>query len=188
METGYSDSRHPDEVKFSLNLLDDLKRRDFTVNALAYNPFKGQLVDEFNGVQDIKDKVIRTVGNANERFGEDALRLLRAVRFSTQLNFALSQEVMEGVIHSSKLLENISWERKRDEFTKIIMSDEPMVGIGLLERLGLLEYVVPELREGIGNIQGGEHIYDVFEHTLHALGHAAEKRASFGASTSSPFS
>jgi tRNA nucleotidyltransferase (CCA-adding enzyme) len=175
LEAGYSDGRHPDEVSFSLNLQDDLKRRDFTVNALAYNPDKGQLIDLFNGVQDIKDKIIRTVGDANERFGEDALRLLRAVRFSTQLGFALSAETMLGVIHSKDLLKPISWERKRDEFTKIVMSDEPMVGVGLLEKLGLLEYVVPELREGLGCIQGGEHIYDVFEHLLQALGHAAGK-------------
>ncbi len=175
LDVGYSDNRHPDHVKFSLNLLDDLKRRDFTVNALAYSPTKGQLIDEFNGVRDITDKVIRAVGDTNERFREDALRMLRAVRFSTQLNFALSAETMEGVIHNSHLLKHISWERKRDEFTKIIMSPDPMIGIGLLERLGLLEHIIPELREGIGNIQGGEHIYDVFEHMLHALGHASEK-------------
>ncbi len=174
-DIGYSDNRHPDQVKFSLNLLDDLKRRDFTVNALAYNPFNGQLVDEFDGVRDIKDKIIRAVGDAHERFKEDALRMLRAVRFSTELGFALDVQIMEEVFHSRTLLEHISWERRRDEFTKIINSKEPMIGVGLLEKLGLLEYIIPELREGIGCVQGGVHIYDVFEHSLHALDHAAKK-------------
>jgi tRNA nucleotidyltransferase (CCA-adding enzyme) len=175
LETGYTDSRHPDDVSFSLNLLDDLKRRDFTVNALAYNPTNGQLVDEFYGVRDMKDKVIRTVGDANERFSEDALRMLRAVRFSTQLGFTISAETMQGVVDNSKLLEHISWERKRDEFTKIIESPEPMVGIAFLEKLGLLDYIVPELKQGIGCEQGGAHKYDVFEHLVQALGHAAQK-------------
>jgi poly(A) polymerase/tRNA nucleotidyltransferase (CCA-adding enzyme) len=175
LEAGYTDSRHPDEVSFSHNLLDDLKRRDFTVNAMAYNPNQGQLVDEFNGVRDLTDKLIRTVGDANERFQEDALRMLRAIRFSTQLGFTISAETMQGIVDNSKLLDNISWERRRDEFTKIIESPEPMVGIGFLERLKLIEYIVPELLEGVGCEQGGAHIYDVFTHLLQALGHAAEK-------------
>jgi tRNA nucleotidyltransferase (CCA-adding enzyme) len=174
-ESDYSDNRHPDEVKFSLNLLDDLKRRDFTVNAMAYNPTKGLLIDEFGGESDIKDKIIKTVGDSNERFREDALRLLRALRFSTQLGFTISSETLQGIVENSKLLANISWERKRDEFTKIIESKDPVLGIGMMEKLGMLQYVVPELREGIGCVQGGEHIYDVFEHLLQALGHASEK-------------
>ena len=187
LEAEYSDNRHPDEVRFSLNLLDDLKRRDFTVNALAYNPTKGQLVDEFNGVLDIKDNVIRTVGEPAQRFREDALRMLRAIRFSTQLGFAISSETMQGVTENAKLLEKISWERKRDEFTKIIESPEPMIGVGMMEKLGLLEFVVPELREGIGNMQGGAHIYDVFEHLLQALGHAADKKMSLALRLSALF-
>jgi tRNA nucleotidyltransferase (CCA-adding enzyme) len=175
IEAEYTDNRHPEEVKFSLDLQDDLKRRDFTVNALAYSPSKGQLVDEFGGLKDIKDKIIRTVGNPGERFSEDALRLLRAVRFSTQLGFTISSETMQGVVEHSQLLKNISWERKRDEFTKIIESNDPMIGVGFMERLGLLLHVIPELREGIGCEQGGEHIYDVFEHLLQACGHAAGK-------------
>ncbi len=175
IEAAYVDNRHPESVQFSLNLKDDLKRRDFTVNALAYSPSKGQLVDDFDGLKDIKDKIIRTVGESGERFSEDALRLLRAVRFSTQLGFTISFETMQGISEHAQLLKNISWERKRDEFTKIIESPEPMIGIGFLERLGLLSFVVPELREGIGCEQGGEHIYDVFEHLLQACGHAAGK-------------
>jgi putative nucleotidyltransferase with HDIG domain len=101
--------------------------------------------------------------------------MLRAIRFSTQLGFAISVETMQGVVENSGLLKHISWERKRDEFTKIIESTDPMIGVGLLEKLGLLEHIVPELREGIGCEQGGVHIYDVFEHLLQALGHAAGK-------------
>jgi poly(A) polymerase/tRNA nucleotidyltransferase (CCA-adding enzyme) len=179
IEAEYNDNRHPESVHFSLNLQDDLKRRDFTVNALAYSPSKGQLVDDFGGLKDIKDKIIRTVGEPKERFSEDALRLLRAVRFSTQLGFTISSETMQGVAECASLLKNISWERKRDEFTKIIESNEPVIGIGFLERLGLLEFVIPELREGIGCEQGGEHIYDVFEHLLQACGHAAGKNWPF---------
>lgn len=175
IEGEYMDKRHPEKVLFSKHIEDDLKRRDFTINALAYNPSKGQLIDLYGGLRDIKDKVIRTVGEAGERFDEDALRVLRAIRFSTQLDFALSEETISGILSKGKLLEEISWERKRDEFVKILLSPSPMIGIGLLQKLNLLPYLVPELLEGVGCEQKGEHIYDVFEHLLHALGHAGEK-------------
>ncbi len=174
-EAKYTDFRHPDEVKFSDKLEDDLKRRDFTVNAMAYSVSKGHLEDLFDGLKDIKDKSIRTVGDAGERFSEDALRILRAVRFSCELGFIISHETMEAIVDNSKLLAHISAERIRDEFVKIIMSPEPMVGIGMLSKFGLLKHIIPELEEGIGCEQGGAHIYDVFEHLLHALGHAADK-------------
>ena len=174
-EAKYTDNRHPDEVKFSENIEEDLKRRDFTVNALAYSISKGELIDLFDGLKDIKDKLLRTVGAPSERFGEDALRMLRAVRFSVQLGFVVSSETLEGVFHNADLLKNISKERIRDEFTKIIMSPDPMMGIGLLSKLGLLKHFIPELEEGIKCEQKGEHIYDVYEHLGHALQHAAEK-------------
>jgi putative nucleotidyltransferase with HDIG domain len=175
IEAKYTDFRHPDEVKFSKHIEDDLKRRDFTINALAYNPHKGQLIDLYKGQQDIKDKVIRAVGEPKDRFNEDALRMLRAVRFSTQLDFAISYETMNAIVENSKLLKNISSERIRDEFTKIIESKNPSSGIILLQKLGLLKYIIPELEEGIGCEQGGAHIYDVFEHLLGALNHASDK-------------
>jgi len=185
IESEYSDNRHPDEVKFSDNLEDDLKRRDFTVNALAYSPviasakeddsIKDIFVDLYKGQQDIKDKIIRTVGDASDRLKEDALRMLRAVRFACQLSFVISHETMEAIIQHADLLKHISAERIRDEFEKIIMSPDPMIGIGMLAKFGLLKHIIPELEEGIGCEQKGEHIYDVFEHILHALGHAAEK-------------
>ncbi len=178
IEAKYSDFRHPDEVRFSNNIEDDLKRRDFTINALAYNAHKGLIIDLYKGQNDIKDKVIRAVGDAPLRFNEDALRMLRAVRFSTQLDFAISYETMNAIVDNSHLLKNISMERVRDEFTKIIESKKSTQGIALLQKLKLLQYIIPELEEGIGCKQGGAHIYDVFEHILHALGHAAEKNFS----------
>ena len=174
-ETKYSDFRHPDEINFSKNIEDDLKRRDFTINSLAYNPDKGQIVDLYKGQEDIKDKVVRAVGSANDRFQEDALRMLRAIRFSVQLDFALSYDTMQAIVDNSGLIKNISFERIRDELTKIIESPNPVAGMGLLQKLGLLKYIIPELEEGIGCEQKGAHIYDVWEHLLHALDHAARK-------------
>ncbi|MES2931020.1 MAG: HD domain-containing protein [Patescibacteria group bacterium] len=194
IEGKYSDFRHPDEVRFSETIDEDLKRRDFTINAMAYNPnkgpasvslrtgrqegeqYKGHLIDLFNGLKDIKDKIIRAVGNANDRFNEDALRMMRAIRFSAQLNFTISSDTISALVDNSQLLQNISSERVRDEFTKIILSDNPVIGVGMLSKLGLLKYIIPELEEGIGCEQKGEHIYDVWEHLLHALGHAADKK------------
>ena len=183
LEATYSDFRHPDEVQFSDKLQDDLKRRDFTVNSIAYDVLKDIIVDPYNGQQDIKDKSLRAVGEATERFQEDALRMLRAVRFACQLGpstgsgqvFTISHETLVAIGENAHLIKNVSFERIRDEFEKIILSPEPMIGIGLLSRLGLLKHFIPELEEGIGCEQKGEHIYDVFEHMLHALGHASEK-------------
>ena len=175
-ESKYSDNRHPDTVQFAKTLSEDLKRRDFTINALAYDFYKGQIVDEWGGMSDIKDKVIKTVGDANERFQEDALRMARAVRFSTQLGFAINGDTLSAITQNKDLIKNVSSERIRDEFEKIIMSPDPVMGIGLLQKLGLLTHIIPELEEGVGCEQKGEHIYDVFEHVLHALGHASEKK------------
>ncbi len=174
IEAKYSDFRHPDEVKFSDKLEDDLKRRDFTVNAMALDA-QGNLVDLYEGIKDIKDKTLKTVGEPDERFGEDALRMLRAVRFAVQLNFSISHETMESIIKNANLVKEISEERIRDEFVKIIMSPNPSAGIAMLEKFGLLKYVARELEEGIGCEQLGEHIYDVWDHLLHALQHAADK-------------
>jgi len=174
IEAQYSDFRHPDEVKFSDKIEDDLQRRDFTINAMALND-KGHLIDLYKGQEDLRDKVIRAVGDPNERFQEDALRMLRAIRFATQLDFAIDYNTMNAIVDNSHLLKNISGERIRDEFVKIIESGKPSMGIAMLSKLGLLKYVIPELEEGIGCIQGGAHIYDVFEHCLQALDHAANK-------------
>lgn len=173
-EANYSDNRHPDTILFSKDIEDDLKRRDFTINAMAFSS-KGHFIDLFGGIKDIKDKVVRAVGDADERFQEDALRMLRAIRFSTQLGFAINYETMQAVEKNAELIKNISSERIRDDFTKIIESPHGTQGIGLLQKLGLLKYIIPELEEGIGCDQGGAHIYDVFEHLLGALGNATDK-------------
>ncbi len=176
-EGKYTDNRHPDSVQFSQNIEDDLQRRDFTINAMALNA-KGQLIDLYKGQEDLRDKIIRTVGDPDTRFKEDALRLLRAIRFSTELDFAVSYETMESIVRNADLLGNISQERIRDEFVKIIASRNGVQGVAMLQKLGLMKHIVPELAEGIGCEQGGAHIYDVFEHLLGALGHAIDKNYS----------
>ncbi len=174
IEAKYSDFRHPDEIKFSDNLEDDLKRRDFTINSIALSS-KGHLIDLFNGIKDIKNKTLKAVGNPDDRFAEDALRMLRAVRFSCQLNFSVSYETTESILKNSDLIRKISAERIHDEFVKIIMSSNPASGIVMLQKFNLLKNIIPELEEGINCEQGGEHIYDVWNHLLHALSHAANK-------------
>ncbi|MGH7249604.1 MAG: CCA tRNA nucleotidyltransferase, partial [Minisyncoccia bacterium] len=159
---------------FSDKLEDDLKRRDFSVNAMALDP-KGHLTDMFNGLKDIKDKMLVTVGNPEDRFNEDALRMLRSVRFACQLGFSVSYETTESILKNSNLIKKISAERIHDEFIKIIMSPNPASGLVMLQKFGLLKNIIPELEEGIGCEQSGEHIYNVWEHLLMALQHAADK-------------
>ena len=177
IEGKYTDFRHPDEIKFSSNIEDDLKRRDFTINAMAFSPIndKDVLKDIFDGIKDIKDKVVRAVGNPDERFNEDALRMLRAIRISLQIDFSIASETAESILKNSFLIKNISQERIRDEFIKIINSNNPSAGMMMLQKFGLLKHIIPELEEGIGCEQLGEHIYDVWNHLLHALQHAADK-------------
>ncbi len=185
VETKYSDFRHPDEVKFSEKLEDDLKRRDFTVNAMAFRVkghtndsnknTNGQMVDLYEGQKDIKDRILKSVGNPDDRFREDALRMLRAVRISLQLGFSVSYESSESILRNADLIKKISKERIRDEFLKIISSEHPSVGMVMLQKFGLLKHIIPELEEGIDCRQGGEHIYDVWNHLLNALQHSADK-------------
>jgi poly(A) polymerase/tRNA nucleotidyltransferase (CCA-adding enzyme) len=176
LEGEYSDNRHPNSVIFSQKIEDDLKRRDFTVNSLAYSTSKNEIIDLYEGKKDIKDKVIRTVGDSGLRFKEDGLRILRAVRLSTELEFEIHPDTERAIVENSSLLKNISKERIRDEFTKIIMSENPMKGLIVLNKLGLLEYITPELLESIGVEQGGIHAYDVWEHLLRSLQHSADKK------------
>ncbi len=175
-ETTYSNFRHPDEVIFSGNLHDDLLRRDFTMNAIAYNVSKQEIVDPYEGEEDIRRHLIRTVGKPEDRFHEDALRVMRAVRFGAELGFAIEMETMNAVVKFAYRLEKIAAERIRDEFIKIIMSERPMEGIILLERTKVLSFIMPELEQGLGCEQNGDHIYEVWEHNLRALQHAAERK------------
>ncbi len=175
LEAKYSDKRHPDEVKYAKKLEDDLSRRDFTVNAMAMND-KKKITDLFDGQKDLKNKIIRTVGNPEERFSEDALRILRAVRFAATLGFAIEEKTAEAIKKNSVWLEAISKERIRDEFVKIIMSDNAAVGVDLLRELGMLKFVLPELMENYGVGQNKHHIYDCYTHAIKALEFTAKKK------------
>ena len=178
-ESGYSDARRPDEVLFGVSLDEDLTRRDFTVNAIAYRIKDNSLVDPFNGQTDARDKRLRAVGEATQRFEEDALRMMRAVRLAVELDFTIEAETMAAIAQNAGNLEKISKERIRDEFSRIIKSAQPMQGIVFLEKLGLLPYVLPEIAEGIGVEQNQAHAYDVYEHNLRSLQHAADKEYPF---------
>lgn len=186
IEGKYTDKRHPDEVRFADNLSDDLWRRDFTINAMAMAA-DGKIVDEHEGRQDIEAGLIRTVGNPAERFGEDALRMMRAVRFTVQLDFEIEKETFQATKDNAKWLEAIAKERIQDELVKIIMSDRPQEGIQLLEDTGLLRYIMPEFREGLGVEQNLHHIYNVWEHNLLALKYSADKKYSLAVRLASLF-
>ncbi|MDO8676229.1 MAG: HD domain-containing protein [Candidatus Azambacteria bacterium] len=172
IEEKYTDKRHPDVVKFTKKLEDDLSRRDFTVNAIAYDGKK--FIDPFDGQKDIAVKIIKTVGDSKERFNEDALRLMRAVRFAVQLNFKIDKKTVEGIKENSGDIVAISKERIRDEVTKIIKTENAMVGIEMLSEFGLLKHIMQEIEEGLNVGQNKHHIYTVWEHNLRALDWAAK--------------
>jgi tRNA nucleotidyltransferase (CCA-adding enzyme) len=175
LEGKYSDARRPDSVEFSQNIHDDLKRRDFTINALAYSPTKGELLDLYLGLKDLSSRVIRAVGEPKERFAEDALRILRAVRIGAELGFSIDQKTEEAMAACADQLAKISKERIRDELVRIIASPQPMAALVFSHKIGILQYVLPELEQGIGVEQNQAHSFDVFEHNLRALQHAADK-------------
>ncbi len=179
LESAYSDNRHPDNVSFSDTIYDDLSRRDFTMNAIALDPETFEIIDPFHGKQAIEKQMIISVGDAKDRFTEDALRIMRAIRFSAQLGFTVSSETMNAISETRELLNNVSAERIRDEFIKIINSDAPAIALFHMKQLGLLEIVLPEIIPAIGCEQGGVHIYDVFDHLVYALQHAADKKFPF---------
>ncbi|MDE2079621.1 MAG: HD domain-containing protein [Patescibacteria group bacterium] len=196
VEGKYTDKRHPDEVKFAETIEEDLSRRDFTVNAMALSltfDVRGskkksvgalyiehstpnlELVDPFGGQADLKAGVIRAVGDPAARFDEDALRLLRAVRFAAELGFRIETKTREALAAKAPLLEMVAKERIRDEFSKLIMSPDAAKGILLFEDAGLLKFVLPELCDGIGVSQNKHHIYTVFEHNVKALDYSAKQ-------------
>ena len=178
-ETTYSDGRHPDSVTFSDSINEDVKRRDFTINAMAYDPISNILVDNYEGQKDLKTKIIKTVGDAEERFGEDALRIMRAVRFSAQLGFICENETILALKKGALNLEKISVERIRDEFIKIVDADYAKDGLEMLRSYGLLEYIIPELLEGVDMEQGGAHDFDVWTHLVKSLEHGTNKQYPF---------
>lgn len=176
LESSYSDARHPDKVEWGNSVEEDLARRDFTINAIAYDIEKDELVDPYDGQKDLEKKIIRTVGSPAERFSEDALRMLRALRLASELNFALDLETQSEIGEHANLLEKISKERIRDEFVKIVMSDNPAIALDMAARLGLLYFISPEFEKGIGVEQNKAHAYTVWEHLLRSLNHAAAKK------------
>ena len=167
IDGNYSDSRRPDSVAFTRSLEEDLKRRDFTINAMAYNNEVG-LIDPFNGMEDIKYHKIRCVGRAEDRFSEDALRILRAIRFASQLGFVVDSDASLNIHKMYKNLENISIERINSEFCKIAASSDFCVQMVLYHEVFSL--FIPEIKDMFGFQQNNPyHIYDVWNHTVHAV-------------------
>ncbi len=180
-EAKYTDKRHPDEIRFAKTIEEDLARRDFTINAIAIGQKienrrqKIEVVDPFGGQEDLKNKIIRAVGRAEERFNEDALRMMRAVRLAVILGFEIEKETAEAIQKNSVWIKHISQERARDELLKIIMSERAMEGVELLRKLSLLRYILPELEEGYEVGQNKHHIYSCYEHNLKSLDFTAKK-------------
>lgn len=175
IESTYSDNRRPDEVEFAKTLEEDLSRRDFTMNALALD-IKNNLIDPFDGQSDIEKKIIKAVGNPTERFDEDALRMMRTVRLASELNFTIEAKTFAAIKTKNSLIENISIERVRDEFVKIVMSDHPEHGIQMLHDTKLLSHFLPELELGIGIEQNHHHTLTVWEHNLKAVDTCPSKK------------
>jgi len=164
----YSNGRHPDSVKFVRNVKDDVERRDFTINGLLYN---GQdIIDYVGGLSDLKQKKIRAIGKADDRFRDDSLRMMRCIRFSCQLGFNIVKSTIQSIERNAELIKNVSQERIRDELIKILMSDKPSKGIGLLAKTNLLKYILPELQACVGFDQHNKyHRKNVFDHILKVL-------------------
>ena len=173
-EEGYADSRHPDKVVWGKSLEEDVKRRDFTINSLAMN-VDGKVFDYWNGQTDLKNGLIRTVGNPDERFKEDALRMMRAIRLCSQLKFQIEENTFNSIVNNAKIIENIAFERIRDEFLKILVTEKPGDGLIVLKNSGILEFIMPEILGGVGMNQRGHHIYDVWNHSLEALNNCSSK-------------
>lgn len=171
----YKDSRHPIEVSWTKNIEEDLKRRDFTINALALSD-TNEVVDPFNGKDDIRSKIIRAVGDPNLKFEEDALRLMRAIRIATQLEFDIDDKTFLAIQKNANKIKDVAWERIRDEIFKILSSDNPYQGILKLRETRILEIILPELEKCFGIKQEGpkhDRIYDIGEHSLLALKHTS---------------
>lgn len=171
-ESDYQDNRHPTNVQWTDQIEVDLARRDFTINAIAYNPITKDVIDPFDGRIDLANQVIRAVNDPGLRFKEDALRMLRAIRFAVQLDFVIDTLTFTSIKHNAALLQNIAMERIRDEFLKILASPNPYQGLILLRETALLQYFLSELERCFGVVQQGpkhDRIYDIGEHSLLTL-------------------
>ncbi|WBW97512.1 CCA tRNA nucleotidyltransferase [Oceanirhabdus sp. W0125-5] len=169
IEGEYIDNRRPSNVEYTDSLKEDLIRRDFTINAMAYNSVVG-LVDHFNGREHLNEKVIKCVGDASKRFSEDALRMMRAIRFSSQLNFQINESTFEKIKENANLISNISNERIKDELNKILLSENPSQGVRKMVEAGVMVHIIPEIMKCVGFDQKNKyHDKDVFEHILTVL-------------------
>ena len=166
----YADHRHPKSVSFTAELKEDLSRRDFTINAMAWHPEKG-LIDLFHGEEDLKQRIVRAVGDPNKRFDEDGLRMLRMVRFATVLDFDYDVETYQAAVTQSYLMKHISKERIQVELNKILLAQHPARGLQDLYNVGMYPYILPMMCHTVGFEQnGGHHFLDVFEHSLLYVG------------------
>jgi tRNA nucleotidyltransferase/poly(A) polymerase len=173
-ESGYTDGRRPDNVHYTSSIEEDLSRRDFTVNAIALRLPRGEKIDPFKGGADIKAGIIRCVGNPEERFAEDGLRPLRAVRFSAQLGYNIEPKTLAAISGALEISAKVSAERVRDEIEKILLSEKPSRGFRLMEQTGLLALFLPEIAACRGVEQKGFHRFDVLDHSLLACDYAAK--------------
>jgi poly(A) polymerase/tRNA nucleotidyltransferase (CCA-adding enzyme) len=171
----YSDARHPDRISYAKTIGEDLSRRDFTMNGIAHNPITDELVDPYGGRQDIRNELIRTIGNPLDRFSEDGLRPFRACRLASQLDFTIEEKTFKAIISCLDKAAQVSVERIRDEFIKIIESPKPSIGIELMRKSGLLELFLPELLTGYEVNQNVYHRYDVYYHNLYSCDAADPK-------------
>lgn len=185
-ETGYTDNRHPDQIEFAESISEDLRRRDFTINALALNMehvsrdntvvvTPETLVDEHGGLVDLQKRRLRAVGDPKERFREDALRIMRGIRFAAQLSLEIDSDTHEAMRAEVKRLNDVAAERIRDEFEKIIMCDNPKIGLDVANKVGALEIFIPELTDTVEVEQNQAHSYNLWEHLTRALQTAADK-------------
>ena len=174
-EGEYSDSRHPDKVFWVKDVKEDLARRDFTCNAIALDIKDMSFIDPYDGIKDIENKLLKCVRNADDRFNEDALRMMRLIRFYSQLGFEIEAVTHESAKKNAYKLKEISIERIQEEFKKLLLTQSPMPGLIISHEIGLLKYFLSELENGIGISQNQAHSFDVWEHNLRTLQHAADK-------------
>ena len=172
IEGEYKNYRKPEEVIFSKDVRDDIKRRDFTINAILYN---GEFIDYVGGIEDLKNKIIRAIGDSEERIREDALRILRAVRFASKYDFEIEEGLRSAIISNVSLLKNISYERIRDEFVKILLDKNVKLGINLLKELHILDIILPEIVETYDYDQNSKyHENNLYDHIVNVVGYSPE--------------
>jgi tRNA nucleotidyltransferase (CCA-adding enzyme) len=164
----YIDGRHPDSVSFSSELRVDVERRDFTINGLALDPENGDIIDYVGGLNDMKDKIIRTIGDPIKRFTEDGLRPIRACRFAARLNFEIEKKTFSAIPETLDIVKKVSKERVRDELIKILESEKPSIGLEYLRTSRLMDVILPELSECHGISQNKYHIHDIYYHSIYS--------------------